>query len=215
MIFAYQKMAAGSEAILVKQDSPIKSLADLKGHSVAVNRGGTGEYLLMRALQVHSIDPAGIQRVYLSPSDSGAAFQQGHVDAWATWDPFVSIAVKTYGARILADGAVIQSDNAVTSLASRDFASKKPALLQTVFETLLSDNAWSLTHKTEAGTIWTEAMAIPASFGPEIAANNAVPTHGCTDADIQQISQIAAWYVESKIVPRLPDIKAGVVELKG
>ncbi|MBO1073282.1 aliphatic sulfonate ABC transporter substrate-binding protein [Roseomonas marmotae] len=213
VIFAYQKMSAGAEGILVKQDSPIQGLADLRGRSVAVNRGGTGEYLLMRALEKNGIDASGVKRVYLSPSDSGAAFRQGHVDAWATWDPFIAIGLKSYGARVLADGAAIGSGNAVTLMASRDFVEQKQPLLQAVFQTCLAENAWARQNKAEAGRIWTEAMSIPAGLAPTIGENNAVPTRGVTDADIAQIEQIADWYVSSRIVPRRPDIGAGVVKL--
>jgi sulfonate transport system substrate-binding protein len=215
VIFAYQKISAGGEGILVKQDSPIRTLADLAGRSVAVNRGGTGEYLLMRALDKHGVDAGSVRRIYLSPSDSGAAFAQGHVDAWATWDPFIAIGIRSYGARVLADGAAIGSDNAVTLMASRDFAETKRPLLQAVFETCLADNRWAQANKAEAGRIWAEAMGLPADLAPPIGANNAVPTRGVTDADVTQIAQIADWYVSSKIVPRRPDIAAGVVKLAG
>ena len=214
VVFAYQKMAPGAEGILVKADSPIKTLADLKGHTVAVNRGGTGEYLLMRGLAFNGVDPAAIKRVYLSPSDSGAAFDHGHVDAWATWDPFISIALHSYGARVLADGAQIGSDNAVTLMASSAFATAHPDLLHVLFDTAKSDNAWSLAHKDEAGRIWAEAMSIPASYSDAIGANNAVPTTGVTPADLHQMDQIADWYADSRIIPTRPDVAQGVVMLK-
>lgn len=212
-IFAYQKMSAGAEGILVQKEAPLTTLADLKGRRVAVNRGGTGEYLLMRALEKNGVDASTVTRVYLTPGDSGAAFSQGHVDAWATWDPFIAIGVQNYGARILADGLAIGSDNAVTLMASEDFVAKKRPLLQAVFETCLADNAWALTNKAEAGRIWAEAMSVPGNLAGPIGENNAVPTRGVTDADVMQITQIADWYVASKIVPRRPDIAAGVVKL--
>jgi len=107
VIFAYQKMAAGSEGIVAKQASGITSIKDLAGKKVAVNRGGTGEYLLMRGLETNDIDPKSVQRVYLSPSDSGPSFLQGSVDAWATWDPFLTIAEKAYEGKVVANGAAI------------------------------------------------------------------------------------------------------------
>lgn len=213
VIFAYQKMSAAAEGIVVKKDSGIESLKDLTGKSVAVNRGGTGEYLLMRALEKNGVDPAGVTRVYLSPSDSGPSFVQGHVAAWATWDPFVAIAKKSYDARVLADGAAIGSDNAVVLVASRSFAEKDRPLLQTVFDVVKADNAWAIAHKDEAGAIWAEAMKIPADLGPEIGVNAAVPTTAVTAKDIAQIEAIADWYVASKIIPVRPDIAAGVVTL--
>jgi len=215
VIFAYQTMAPGAEAILVKPDSPIKSIADLSGKSVAVNRGGTGEYLLMRALATHHIDAASVRRVYLSPPDSAAAFSTGHVDAWATWDPFVSIAMQSYGARVLADGIEIGSENPVVLIASTDLATKKPAVLQAVFNTLQTENAWAVAHPAEAGGVWADAMGMRGdTFAIPLGRNNAVPTTGVTPADATRIGDIADWYVSEKIVPRKPDIAAGVVELK-
>jgi sulfonate transport system substrate-binding protein len=212
LIFAYQKISAAAEGILVKEDAPIRNLTELKGRSVAVNRGGTGEYLLMRALERNGVEPASVRRVYLNPSDSGAAFSQGHVDAWATWDPFLTIARRTYAARVLADGAAIGSDNAVTLMASRNFTRRNPALLKTIYEVVLADNAWALSNKREAGRIWAEAMNIPPAYGDDIGANNAVPTRGVTEADQAQMAQIADWYVAKRIVPRRPDIAAGIVK---
>ena len=214
VIFAYQKMSAASEGIVVKQDSPIRSIRDLAGHSVAVNRGGTGEYLLVRALDRAGMDAATVKRVYLGPSDAGSAFSQGYVDGWATWDPFLAIAVRSYQARIVADGAAIGSDNAVTTMASRSFATQKPALLKLVFDTIESDNAWSQLHPVEAGTVWVQAMGVPLELAETIGRNNAVPTRAVTDADIGQIDNIADWYVANKIVPVRPDIAAGVVKLQ-
>ncbi len=56
-------------------------------------------------------------------------------------------------------------------------------------------------------------MGLPAALAPAIGRNNAVPTRGVTAADAAQIAQIADWYVASRIIPRRPDIEAGVLRL--
>ena len=213
VVFAYQAMSQASEAILVPRESLIRTLKDLEGRTVAVNRGGTGEYLLMRALDRNGVDPSHVRRVYLSPSDSGPSFLAGRVDAWATWDPFVAIAIANYGGRVLADGAAIQSENAVVLIASKAFATKHAGLLKTVFGVLMAENAWSLAHKTEAGAIWAKEMGMPSSFAAALGSNDAMPTTAVTAADETQMSDIAAWYLAEKIVPRRPDVAAGVVRL--
>lgn len=213
-VFAYQTMSPASEAILVPRNSPIRTLKDLEGHAVAVNRGGTGEYLLMRALDRNGVDPSTVRRVYLSPSDSGPSFLAGRVDAWATWDPFVAIATARYGGRVLADGAAIQSENAVVLIASLPFARQHAALLRIVFGVLETENAWSLTHKTEAGAIWAKEMNIPASFATALGSDDAMPTTAVTAADETQMSDIADWYLTAKLISRKPDISAGVVRLR-
>jgi sulfonate transport system substrate-binding protein len=213
VVFGYQKMAATSEGIIVKQTSAIHTLQNLVGKTVAVNRGGTGEYLLMEALSRTGIDPAAVRRAYLGPSDAGPAFVQGAVDAWAIWDPFLSIALDKYGARVLADGAAVGSKNAIVLIASKAFAERKRALLRIVFEAFAAENAWALGHKTEAGVIWAREMNIPPSFAEVLGINNAVPIEAVTDHDIAEMAAVADWYVANGIVPRRPDIAAGVVKL--
>ena len=214
VIFAYQKMAPGSEGIVAKKDSGITSIKDLAGKKVAVNRGGTGEYLLMQGLATNGVDPKSVERVYLSPSDSGPSFTQGHVDAWATWDPFLTIAEKAYDGKVIVDGAAIKSDNAVVLVASRDFAKDKADQLQLVFDVIKSENAWAVANKAEAGAIWAKEMNIPTDLGAKIGTNNAVPTTSVSEADVKQIGAIAEWYVKSGIIKTLPDVASGVVSLK-
>ncbi|GHC71643.1 aliphatic sulfonate ABC transporter substrate-binding protein [Limoniibacter endophyticus] len=213
-VFGYQKMAAGAEGIVVKANSGLENLKALEGKKVAVNRGGTGEYLLVQGLEKNGIDPGSVERVYLSPSDSGPSFSQDHVDAWATWDPFVTIAEETYGGQVLADGDAIGSDNAVVLVSSRSFADEQREELQAIFDVLKAENNWATENKTEAGKIWVEEMKIPTEFAERIGENNAVPTTAVTDADIEQMGKIAEWYVKNGIIPTMPDIKAGTVKLK-
>jgi sulfonate transport system substrate-binding protein len=214
VVFAYQKMAPGSEGIVAKTDSGITSIKDLAGKKVAVNRGGTGEYLLMRGLETNGVDPKSVQRVYLSPSDSGPSFTQGHVDAWATWDPFLTIAEKAYDGKVVADGAAIKSDNAVVLVASSEFATGKADQLQLVFDVIKSENAWAVANKAEAGAIWAKEMNVPTDLGAKIGENNAVPTTAVSEADVKQIGAVAQWYADSGIIPVLPDVSKGVVTLK-
>ncbi|NSY19688.1 aliphatic sulfonate ABC transporter substrate-binding protein [Neorhizobium sp. AL 9.2.2] len=214
VIFAYQKMSAGSEGIVATKGSGIASIKDLASKKVAVNRGGTGEYLLMRGLETNGIDPASVERVYLSPSDSGPSFSQGHVDAWATWDPFLTIAEKAYDGTVIADGAAIRSDNAVVLVASREFAKDKADQLQLVFDVIKAENAWAVANKPEAGAIWAKEMNVPAELGAKIGENNAVPTTAVSQSAVKQINAVAEWYAKSGIIPEMPDIAAGVVELK-
>ena len=196
------------------RDSSISSIKDLAGKKVAVNRGGTGEYLLMQGLATNGIDPKSVERVYLSPSDSGPSFVQGHVDAWATWDPFLTIAERAYDGKIVADGATIRSDNAVVLVASKEFAQSKLDQLQLVFDVIKSENAWAIANKPEAGAIWAKEMNVPADLAQKIGENNAVPTTAVSKADAEQIGKVAEWYAKNGIIPAAPDVASGVVTLK-
>ena len=78
---AYEPPAPTSEAILLPKDSPIRSVAELKGRKVALNKGSNVHYLLVRALEQAGLKYSDIQPVYLPPADARAAFERHSVDA--------------------------------------------------------------------------------------------------------------------------------------
>src|ERR1700755_2450579 len=104
---AYDPPAPQGEAILVPKDSPLKSVADLRGKKVALNKGSNVHYLLVKALEKAGVKYSEIDPVFLAPADARAAFERGAVDAWVIWDPFQAAAEAATGARTLADGTGI------------------------------------------------------------------------------------------------------------
>jgi sulfonate transport system substrate-binding protein len=92
-----------AENIIVPKDSPIQSLADLRGKKIAVPQGSSAHGLALLALKSVGLTPKDVQLVYLSPAAGATAFNTGKVDAWSIWNPPSAIAVKD-GARILAKG---------------------------------------------------------------------------------------------------------------
>ena len=92
------------EAIIVPEDSSIRTVADLKGRRVALNKGSNVHNLLVRVLAANGMSIADVQAVYLKPSDARAAFENGSVDAWAQWDPYLAAAQTALKTRTTADG---------------------------------------------------------------------------------------------------------------
>ncbi|MFQ8717742.1 MAG: aliphatic sulfonate ABC transporter substrate-binding protein [Enterobacter hormaechei] len=112
-----------AEVILVPENSEINSVADLKGHKVAFQKGSSAHNLLLRALQEAGLKFTDIQPVYLTPADARAAFQQKNVDAWAIWDPYYSAALLQGGVRVLKDGTTLKQTGSFY-LAARPYAKK-------------------------------------------------------------------------------------------
>jgi sulfonate transport system substrate-binding protein len=213
VMFAYQPQSAANEGIIVLANSPLRSLSDLAGHSVAVNRGGTGEYLLVRALTRAGIPLDRVRRDYLSPPDASAAFNGGHVDAWAIWDPYVSVTLLNGHARFLADGAQVGSENAIAFFARQEFLAAHRPVIAAVFAVLQAENTWSRAHKLEAGDIWARELGMPAEVAPRLGEfdTNVIGTVGTAEAE--HIGHIADWYVENGIVPVRPDIASFVTDI--
>jgi sulfonate transport system substrate-binding protein len=92
-----------AENIIVPKDSPLQTLADLKGKKIAIPQGSSAHGLALLALKSVGLTPKDVELVYLSPAAGATAFNTGKVDAWSIWNPQSAIAVGD-GARILAKG---------------------------------------------------------------------------------------------------------------
>jgi len=142
----------GSEAVVVPKGSALRSLADLKGKKIALNKGSNVHFLLVKALEKAGIAYADIQPVYLPPADARAAFERGAVDAWVIWDPFLAAAEKQLGARVLVTGQGLVANHQFY-LASRGFAQQNPELVRIVLDELARVDEWGRTHPQEVAVI--------------------------------------------------------------
>ena len=131
LYIGHEPAAPKAEAILVPKDSPITTVADLKGKKVALNKGSNVHYLLVRALARAGLKYGDVDAMYLPPADGRAAFEKGAVDAWVIWEPYRAAAEMSLGARTLADGAGLVSNHEFY-FATRSFAGTHPQVIDVV-----------------------------------------------------------------------------------
>lgn len=124
-----------TSAILVLRDSPLKTLADLKGRKIALQKGSSAHYLLVRAVAKAGLQWSDVQPVYLPPADARAAFESRSVDAWAIWDPFYAAIELALQPRVLTTGRGL-TDNGSFYLASRALATQHPQVVAALFDEL-------------------------------------------------------------------------------
>jgi len=139
-------------ALAVPKDSPIKSLADLKGKKVAVTKAAGAHYLLIAALAKANLKFSDIQPAYLTPADGRAAFENGKVDAWVIWEPFLSAAQRQLPTRTLEGSQGLASYQRYYLTSSR-FAAAHPQVLQTVYHELAEAGDWLRANPAEAARI--------------------------------------------------------------
>lgn len=158
-----------TEAIVVPENSPIKTVADLKGKRVALNKGSDVNYLLVSALENAGLKYKDVTPVYLPPSDARAAFQRGAVDAWVIWDPYLA-EVETHEKARLVKNAEGLVPHYTFYLASRKFADTYPQTAEKVVDELKQLSDWANKNpdgaadilSTSTGldkTIWAKAVA--------------------------------------------------------
>lgn len=131
----FEPPAPQGEAILVPKDSPIKTVADLKGKKLAFNKGSNVHFLVVKALEKAGIAYSDVNISYLPPADARSAFAGKTIDAWAIWDPFFAAAEASTDARILSDGTDLVA-NYQFYLARKDFAKANPKLVDEVIDAI-------------------------------------------------------------------------------
>ena len=151
--YAEETSAPTAQAIIVPSDSPIHTVADLKGKRVAVAKGSGCNFLLLAALAKAGLTINDIQVRYLEAPDALAAYRGGNVDAWVIWDPFLAAQQRETHARVVADGTggVAQYNRFYTATTS--FAEKHPDVLRAVFDELNETGKWVKAHPQEAAQI--------------------------------------------------------------
>ena len=193
--------APAGEAIIVPKGSSIKSVAELKGKKVVLNKGSNVHYLLVKALEKAGVKYSDIQPVFLPPADARAAFERGAVDAWVIWDPFLAAAEKQIGARLLADGKGLVSNHQFY-LASRDYADKRQDVVLAIFDELAKTDEWARTNQKDAAALLAPLLGLHLPVVELAAARFAYGVKPVTAQVIAEQQRIADVFAELKLIPK-------------
>jgi sulfonate transport system substrate-binding protein len=198
---ANQPPAPTAEAIVVPKDSPLKSVAELKGRKVALNKGSNVHYLLVKALEKAGVKYADVNVVFLPPADARAAFEKGAVDAWVIWDPFLAAAELQIGARVLADGSGLVANHQFY-LASRDYSDKKPQVVQAIVEELAKLDAWAAKNAKEVAQLLAPQIGLSLDITERSANRFAYGIRPITPQVAAEQQKIADAFFELKLIPK-------------
>jgi sulfonate transport system substrate-binding protein len=198
---AHEPPAPQGEATLVPRDSAIKSVADLKGKKIALNKGSNVHYLLVKLLQQAGVKYSEIQPVFLASADARAAFETGTVDAWVIWDPYQAAAEVAIKARTLADGTGTVENNQFY-LASKSFADANPHIVDTVLAAVDDVDRWAEGNSSAVAQQLSAGIGIPAPV-LEIALKR--QTYGIKpldDATVAEQQKIADTFYALGLLPK-------------
>lgn len=153
------KSDGNTQAIIVPKDSPIKTLADLKGKRIAFGRGSSAHNLLVAALEKAGLTWSDITPAPLAPADAAPAFAKGSVDAWSIWDPYLALAELRENARVIAFDKDVHKPNAFYIVGS-DFVEKYPELVARLNAVFASEGKWADVHHEEVAKAQAEATGV-------------------------------------------------------
>ena len=198
---AYDPPAPQGEAILVPKDSALKSVADLRGKKIALNKGSNVHYLLVKALEKAGLKYSDVQPVFLPPSDALAAFTRGLVDAWVIWDPYEAAAEASTGARILADGTGVVS-NYQFYFTSKNFLSNDARAVDVVLAALDEADGWARNNIQAVAEQLSPSVGLPVSVLAQSLKRESYGILPISDDVIASQQRIADTFVSLGLLPK-------------
>jgi len=198
---AEEAASPSAQAILVGAESPIRTLADLKGKKVAVTKGAGSHFLLLAALAKSGLNFNNISPAYLTPADGRAAFIGGNVDAWVAWDPFLTSAQRQSNARVLSDGSNGLASYKRYYLSSAAFADRRSDVLNVIFAKLDETGQWVKAHPKDAAALLAGLWGIDAATVEEANSHRSYKVGVVTAPGLSEQQRIADAFFAEGLLP--------------
>ncbi len=202
-----------SNAILVPEDSAIKSVADLAGKKVGVAKGSSAFGLLYFALENEGVDPSSVEIIQLQPDEAQPAFENGTLDAWATWEPCISHQTVGQGARVLVDGEDVKAPSPMLTIARTELVEGNPQFIETYLEVYVKASKWVQDNPEEAVQFFAELKSLDPKVVESVLANTPYEPHVISEEYIAGQQRAADLLHELKVIDKEIDT-ADVVENK-
>jgi sulfonate transport system substrate-binding protein len=196
-------------ALLVRQDSAIRSLSDLAGKRIAVGRGGFSEAVLAVAVRRAGLNyPKDITPVYLPSSDSRNAFVQGSVDAVLTLDPYVVQIQRDVPSRILTDNEQLGYPTTWAVLVLDKFAHEHPDIVDVVAGEFLEVGPWIATHPEEVAQSLAKVVGFDAEAWKKTIGRASYVLERPSSRTISDIQYVADQILELNVISKKVDVRA-------
>jgi sulfonate transport system substrate-binding protein len=147
-------------ALVVKKDSAITMVNDLKGKKVATTKGAYGQKLLAMLLEKNGLTANDIQFVHMTMDDLATALLHGDIDAGVIWEPLITRLEEAGEIRIIADGTGVNEAYAVL-MASEELINKHPEAVEALLKAYQRGNEYLRENPDECISLLMEDMKIP------------------------------------------------------
>lgn len=146
-------------ALVVPKDSPINSLADLKGKKIAATKGTDPFLFLLQSLQKAGLDKTAVEIVHLQHPDGRTALERGDVDAWAGLDPLMASSQLQAGSRQLYRNLDFNSYGVLN--VTEKFAATQPELIKQVIGAYEQAREWAVANPDALAQLLADEAKLP------------------------------------------------------
>lgn len=186
-------------AIVVPAGSPITSVADLRGATIAATAGTDPYFFLLQALEAEGLSVGDVAVQNLQHADGRAALEAGSVDAWAGLDPIMAAAEVESGATLLYRDVDFNSFGFLN--ATEEFITEHPDLAQVVVDAYEQARTWAIAHPEETAALLAEIAGIDLAVATTVIRER-------TNLDVDGVPGAAQRDVLERIAPVLVDSDA-------
>jgi sulfonate transport system substrate-binding protein len=145
-------------ALVVRKDSPIQRVEDLKGKKVAVTRGTDPHVFLLRALDRAGLTEKDIELVPLQHPDGKNALEKGDVDAWAGLDPLMAQTEVNSGSRLFFRDVSLNTYGILN--VREEFAKQYPQYVTRVLAAYEKARLWAVQNPEEFRKLYTRTAKL-------------------------------------------------------
>ena len=192
--------------MLVKASKGYKTFADLRGKTIALNKGSNVHWLLVKLLEANHMTLKDITVKYLKPAEGRPAFDNDQIDAWIIWDPYFALAEKP-GVQTLADATGV-ADNREYLLVAKDAAGSKQQQIRDFLKAYESTTAWGIAHPDDRAKILAPELKIDEATTKRALARAAQPFVPLTPEIGDELQTIADGFASLSLIPSKVDMRS-------
>ncbi|WP_138755007.1 aliphatic sulfonate ABC transporter substrate-binding protein [Paenibacillus sinopodophylli] len=193
-------------AIIVPKDSTLQTIEDLKGKKVAVAKGSNAYNFLYRGLEEAGLKASELEIIQLQPDEAQPAFETGKVDAWATWDPNITLNTLQDKAKVLVDGEQLGVLSPSFYIVRKQLADDYPELVTLYLKVWNKALAWENDNWDEAIERYAAERSVPAPVIEAIFTRSKTISIPVTEEIIAEQQKTADFQFEIKTIRKKIDV---------
>ncbi|KAB1964422.1 aliphatic sulfonate ABC transporter substrate-binding protein [Lacticaseibacillus paracasei] len=198
--------------ILVGKNSQITNLKQLKGKTIAYQKGTAAQYLIIQALKKAGLSTNDVKLVNMDQSSASVAFAKGSVDAWVTWDPYTATAQVNQGAKLLTNGTGL-AKNRDFLISTQNYAKTHTALSKLLTAYINDDMTWANNHHTQLIAMLSKTLKLSDAVIQKMVERRtyAMALVKADSSIVDEENQIANTFYQEGVVTEKVDMKTTLV----
>ncbi|WP_281165760.1 aliphatic sulfonate ABC transporter substrate-binding protein [Liquorilactobacillus sicerae] len=200
--------------IMVRKNSGINSVADLKGKRVAYTKGTSSQYMVLKALKKAGLGTDDITWVNLDQDAASVAYSKEKVDAWANWDPTVAQVELTENSKLLVNGKQTGAVNRSFIVSPSKFAKNHRALSKLLIKYGEQDMKWANTHHAKVIKLLVKDLKLSKKVVTLAVNRRVFGIYKMNKAYVKEEQTLANTFYQSSIIKKQVTINKHVDYLK-